>query len=150
MKKRLYIPASVSLWIVFFFFSAGAMDPSTESVMPFVKSADSCMPCHKTEDNRTGRPYRACSTFCLSCHAKFREDHHPFNIRLKKSVDGMDLTDMKRISCFTCHDLDRQRYDNVSWKAESLFDSVFRRKKVYQTFYLTTNNREGGLCKKCH
>lgn len=150
MNKGIYIFTILSLWAISLFFSAAAMDTATIAIMPFVNSRNSCIPCHKTGDVQTVKPYRACSTFCLSCHVQFKQDHHPYDVRLKKIIDGMDLTEMKRVSCFSCHDLNTARFDRVSWKAESLFDSVFRAKDQYKTYYLTTNNREGGLCKKCH
>jgi hypothetical protein len=55
-----------------------------------------------------------------------------------------------RTGCATCHDLATPRHDQVRWKAESLFDRLFRSQDHYQTYLLVYRNDKGQLCLACH
>ena len=95
---------------------------------------------------------RPCSPYCLTCHFKENKDqHHSVGTPLrKKPSDARLLTEQDHTGCRTCHGLATPRYDQVRWKAESLFDRVFRSHERYKTYLLTYRNDRGQLCLACH
>ena len=115
----------------------------------FRYSSDPCLDCHTAEEAKEfrGRTAASCSNYCLTCHS----GHHKIDIWLIRKPDvNLPLKDEEKITCYTCHDLIKKRYDDVSWRSESLFDSIFNKKDIYKTYYLRINNRDGSLCKSCH
>lgn len=134
-----------------FYISARNYDDSL-SIHPFINSKEACNECH-TKSNLNiiiNRPSEACSPQCFTCH-KDTKKHHPVNIRIHdKLPDNLSLTRKKRITCITCHKLDSKRYDSRSWKSQSMFETVFKKKDQYKTYYLVKNNSDGQLCKTCH
>ena len=134
-----------------FFFQILGMDASTKKDMPFVTTAKFCLECHSEEQSVTfrTRTTKSCSTYCKTCH-KDLGAHHKTEMRLKgKDTRKVNLLNGK-VACFSCHDLSSKRYDSSSWKAQSLYESLFKGKKVYPTYFLIEKNSEGQLCKRCH
>lgn len=112
-----------------------------------------CNACHKDGESRwAARQARPCTNYCMSCHKKAEMSrHHTVGTVLPKSPnDALHLTADKKLACFTCHDLSRQRYDQVRWKATSLYDRMFRKENRYKTYFLAQQNDQGQLCLECH
>ncbi len=129
-----------------------AFDRETEKVMPFISSKSFCSECHQAEDSKfiLQNLTNPCDYLCNKCH-KGLELHHKVGMKLAGRLSRkFYLTRKKKIACFTCHDLKTKRYDNTSWRAESLFENIFRKKTKYKTYYLVIKNTKGQLCKKCH
>ncbi|MCP4130608.1 MAG: hypothetical protein GY754_06465 [bacterium] len=159
---RILFFISTILVLVLFKVFAGPVDPAdpfdedTLKIMPFVTSKSSCYQCHKkSEREKLKDPTRTCKNMCETCHKKDIENHHPIGDRVKSSIQAkirkrIPLNSRKRVTCYSCHNLHINRYAATPWKAESLFDSVFKSKDRYKTYYLTVRNNEGQLCKKCH
>ncbi len=132
-------------------------DARTTGCLPplsLTPQSSACAPCHKDSEARwAASQYRACSPYCLSCHAK-RPDivrHHPVGVLLPaKPPAVIRLTADGRNACFTCHDLSRPRYDSTRWKSASLFDRLFRNEPRYKTYFLLMRNDQGQLCQNCH
>lgn len=77
--------------------------------------------------------------------------HHPVDNPVTRPPRiPLRLTSEKKSACFTCHSLANPRYDQVRWKAESLFGRLFQRESRYPTYYLATRNDRGQLCLACH
>jgi hypothetical protein len=119
-----------------------------------LKDATACQTCHKEDGQgrwamHRGRP---CTPYCLTCHAKAdMAQHHSVDVPLRKALPApLPLTKEQRMACFTCHDLSRAREDGIPWKAESLFDRLFRKQRRYKTFFLVQRNERGQLCRICH
>jgi len=122
--------------------------------MPFIVSSQGCMECHTKEEaiSFKNRTTESCSVFCASCHEQTLdlEAHHKVSQRMTTKIPrGIRLLN-NRVTCFTCHDLKSKRFDNSSWKAESLYESLFDSKEIYKTYFLIKKNNEGQLCKTCH
>lgn len=128
-----------------------AIDTSTQKDMPFVTSSKYCVQCHTTEEAlsfRT-RTTKSCNTYCKTCHEDIGA-HHPTNMKLEGTTGkGIALLNDK-VACFSCHDLKKKRFDSIPWKAQSLYENLFKSKKVYPTYFMIENNSEGQLCKRCH
>lgn len=115
-------------------------------------SKSNCADCHKEEKKLkySKIPLKICDTFCLTCH-KDVGVHHKVGIRNKfHNRNKLQLTEKNRIACITCHDISQKRFDSISWRAESLYESIFKNNKQYKTFYLVIRNNNGALCKNCH
>lgn len=113
-----------------------------------------CAGCHK-DDARArweASRYRPCTAWCLTCHAKGEMDrHHTVGTVLRKDPGpAYPVTKDRRMTCATCHDLSRQRFDAVRWKASSLYDRLFRGEARYPTYFLAQRNDQGQLCLACH
>lgn len=115
-------------------------------------SAGACAACHSAPTAvRTPTPRGGCDAQCISCHQADTVGHHrianalPADLPapLVRSTDG-------RLACRTCHDLSRPLQDSVAWRAQSLFDAVFRRRAVHPTYRLAMRNHNGQLCQICH
>lgn len=124
-----------------------AYDNETKKIMPFVSSKSACLKCH--DRSEIDNPACACDEFCIKCHED-SEKHHSVGARIKDKIGLFKLTKKNKIACYTCHDLNVQRFDTVSWRSESLFEKVFRGKSRYKTYYLIMRNNNGQLCRKCH
>ncbi len=125
------------------------VDRETIKIMPFVSDARYCTKCH--ENSTFPDSADACKNYCITCHKENDSNHHSTNASLKKVTDySFKLTDRKKITCRTCHNLKLKRHAESAWKAESLYDSLFSKKKQYKTYYLPIKNNKGQLCKKCH
>ncbi len=122
---------------------------------PCIPASDAaCASCHAKDLSvrfpaHKGRP---CTPYCLTCHFKDSKDqHHSVGSPLrKKPADARLLTEGDRTGCKTCHDLSTQRYDQVRWRSESLFDRMFRSQARYKTYLLVYRNDRGQLCLTCH
>jgi len=128
--------------------------PSEPALPCLPAGAAACASCH-TKDLPERFPThqnRPCSAYCLTCHFKTgKEQHHSVGTPLRrKPSDARLITTVDRTSCATCHDLSTPRYDQVRWKAESLFDRVFRSQDHYKTYLLVYRNDQGQLCLACH
>jgi len=132
-----------------------ALAVADEPALPCIPtSSTACASCHTKDlaarfpDHRT----RPCTPYCLTCHFKDGKDqHHSVGTPLrKKPSDPRLLTPGDRTTCATCHDLATPRYDQVRWKAESLFDRMFRSQNHYHTYLLAYRNDKGQLCLACH
>lgn len=117
-------------------------------------ASQACQPCHASDlaERFPARKDRPCSPYCQACHFKEHpEQHHPVGVLLKKNPpDPRLLASGNRLGCATCHDLATPRYDRVRWKAESLFDRMFRSQDQYPTFLLAIRNDRGQICLGCH
>ncbi|MDY6934845.1 MAG: hypothetical protein SVZ03_11590 [Spirochaetota bacterium] len=147
---RLYLLYIISIISLYAF--AVAYDKETEKIMPFVASRDYCTECHRKGElkNNQYNVIQTCDNLCLKCH-KDITSHHEIGLKIEDQLhQKLHLTEKNRIACFTCHNLGIKRFDSSSWKAESLFESMFKRKSRYKTYYLAIKNDKGQLCKKCH
>lgn len=145
-RKIIFIAGGLLLFCLYLAASDDA-DPH-----PFAGSSACFVECHKAQKIQVTvtDPYNACSYMCLECH-KDMDRHHAVNVRLKGKVSGeLVLTSKKRLACITCHRPGNRRFDNISWKAESLYENIFSSKKKHKTYYLVTRNNDGQLCKMCH
>lgn len=144
-----------SLFIILLLFCciySYSIDNETEKIMPFVNNGTYCVTCHKPSEvkEKFKDTTMACDIFCKKCHSNISK-HHPVGVRLKNDLpENIRLNSGGKLACITCHDLTVMRYDRVSWKAESLFGSIFQSEKRYKTYYLIIRNNDGDLCKKCH
>jgi hypothetical protein len=127
-----------------------AFDIESIKIHPFIQSTTSCLQCHSKNDKKIINTTVTCSQFCLSCH-KDNKNHHAINVKLREKLpEEFKLTDKNRLTCITCHNLNNNRFDNSSWKAESLYEKAFSGKSQYKTYYLIKKNSSGQLCKTCH
>lgn len=119
-----------------------------------LKDATPCLPCHRDDATArwTSHRHQACTPYCQTCHSQADMAlHHTVGTVLVKPLKGAaPLTSNRRTACFTCHDLAQPRYDQVRWKAESLFGRLVRRQARYKTYLLVTRNDRGQLCLGCH
>ena len=140
----------VGLWLTMHLPNTSiASEPLIKEHALFRTSTKECSRCHSNEEVQplAGRTTRSCSTYCLTCHT----GHHKLDVRLgKEPKTTLPLTDNKKITCYTCHDLTKNRFDTAPWRSESLFDRYFNKQESYMTFYLRINNHNGDLCKNCH
>ncbi|MDY6968910.1 MAG: cytochrome c3 family protein [Spirochaetota bacterium] len=142
----------ISLLFIIIYYLAEAYDIETVKIMPFVSSRSYCTKCHKQTNLKKDKENRllTCDNLCLTCH-KDRNRHHRVGLIIKDIIPKeFYLTKNNKIACYTCHNLNIKRFDSLSWRAESLFESIFRIKSKYKTFYLSMRNNNGQLCKKCH
>jgi hypothetical protein len=128
-----------------------SIDQETEKIMPFVLNKKLCMDCHAQKmPNVLNEPYKACDTYCLTCHNGMASKHHTSGVRMRKKPETMELTSTQRIACITCHNLSEKRFDSSPWRSQSLYDSLFTSNKQHHTYYLKVKNVNGELCEKCH
>lgn len=121
----------------------------TIKIMPFVNDASYCIKCHK--NSQFPEPAKACKTYCSTCHKENNTNHHITDVPLKQKRDfPFELTRRNKITCRTCHDLKTGRHASSPWKAVSLYESIFSKKKKHKTYYLILKNDKGQLCKNCH
>ncbi len=141
----------VSGFILIIYSLGRTLDNESLTIHPFLQSENYCVDCHAMEKNYMKRgPALACTPFCLTCHKEIK-NHHVLNIKITETLpEGFILTERKKLICITCHNLNNKRFDNTSWKAESLYEKVFKGEKKYKTYYLVKKNNEGQLCKTCH
>jgi hypothetical protein len=120
-------------------------------------TAAACAGCHAQDLAERFPAHRArpCTPYCLTCHFKdgkeVKDQHHSVGTALRKKLtDPRLVTEGDRLGCATCHDLSTPRYDKVRWRAESLFDRMFRSQDRYRTYLLVYRNDKGQLCLACH
>jgi ribosomal protein L37AE/L43A len=131
-------------------FAQLSIDLETEKIMPFVTNKKICMDCHaQKQPNVVNEPYKACDTYCLTCHNDMSVKHHPSGIRMRKIPEAIELTSTQRMACISCHNLAEKRFDTSPWRSQSLYDSLFSSKK-HHTYYLKVKNTNGELCLRCH
>ncbi len=138
--------------LILIYASSATLDRDTLKIMPFINSKSDCIKCHEKKNIKTKieKTTKACDTLCFKCHSD-TDRHHTVGAKLYADKgNNFVLTGKKRIACVTCHNLNEKRFASTSWRAESLFEKVFRNKSKYKTYYLVTNNSNGQLCKKCH
>jgi hypothetical protein len=128
--------------------------PAPGQVMHEGMAEAACRSCHpgEQEQDRAKRadPGRCCDQNCLRCHQDMAE-HHPVGAGVtEKDQVPLPLLKGDRVACISCHDPLSARTDRRSWKSQSLFSRWFSRQRVYPTYYLRMNNRDGELCKTCH
>jgi hypothetical protein len=117
------------------------------------RQVERCAACHAADDpRRTANATRGgCDQQCISCHAADTTGHHPIGALVPNLREpALQRSSRGRIACRTCHDLERTPSDTVSWRAQSLFDAVFRRQDRYPTYHLAMRNQRGQLCQTCH
>jgi len=127
---------------------------STRCMEPF----ESCGDCHKGEVVvfKPDEPGQICSNYCQQCHSN-QENHHPVDRplapalreKLKKEAK-LSVSTKNTLLCGTCHHINKKRFDDQSWKAQSAFDRMFKRQSRYRTYFLVERNHNGQLCKHCH
>jgi Cytochrome c554 and c-prime len=144
---KLFLLISLALASV----NAFAYDASLLKDMPFVTTAKYCLECHTKAEALVykNKVTKSCSVYCQTCHDDLEAHHIVDRFLIGKKSEQIDLHKNK-IACFTCHDLTQKRFDNTSWKSESLFESMFQSQDVYRTYFLIEQNNKGQLCKKCH
>lgn len=142
--------AAAILWAL----AASAQAPDDMPGRTAAQQAAACGPCHRDEAPARWSEHRdhACSAYCQTCHLSAdMARHHAVGIALEKVPKAhLPLASGRRTACFTCHTLTRPRYDQVRWKAESLFGRLFRRDERQKTYLLVTRNDRGQLCHACH
>jgi len=142
-------------WVMILFasLSIAAQEPADMPGNRALKDASACTACHQDAQKRwTTHRARPCTPYCLTCHTQAAmAQHHSVDVPLLKSLPTpLPLTKEQRMGCSTCHDLSRAREDLVPWKAESLFDRMFRKQRRYKTYFLVQRNERGQLCRTCH
>lgn len=128
-------------------------DPETKKIMPFIDDNSYCLKCHSPEEAKLiVVPSRSCATYCRTCHKEVdNKSHHTVGVKiLEEHKKSFPYSRLGNVSCFTCHDLEKNRFDSHPWKAQSLFDKTFKKKNFYKTYYLVIQNDNGQLCKACH
>jgi hypothetical protein len=144
-KKVILLSGILSIYIL-----ATAFDNESLEIHPFIQSTTYCTHCHAKNDKKIPDLNRTCAELCFTCHKEIK-NHHAINIKIAEKVPGeLRLTEKKRLSCITCHSLNNSRFDNSSWKAESLYEKAFAGKAQYKTYFLIKKNNDGQLCKTCH
>jgi hypothetical protein len=116
-------------------------------------AVERCAQCHAAGDSRRTSPSArgGCDAQCVQCHAADTAAHHPTGAVIPPLREpDLQRSSGGRIACRTCHDLSRATTDTVPWRAQSLFDAVFRRQSVYATYHLAMRNQRGQLCQSCH
>jgi len=129
-----------------------ALDHEAQKTLPAAEQIRACLSCHASEKEKPKLvdPIRTCDANCKRCH-KDVEKHHPVGPEVEeKEKVSLPLLGDKKVSCISCHDMKTVRYDNRSWKSQSLFGRLFQGHTTYKTYYLRMNNSDGGLCKACH
>lgn len=117
------------------------------------RASERCAECHAAGDARRSAPLArgGCDAQCISCHAEDAKRMHPVGAAIPElRVAELHRSSTGRIACRTCHDLSRSASDSVPWRAQSLFDAVFRRQPRYPTYLLAMRNQRGQLCQSCH
>lgn len=117
------------------------------------RAVERCAECHAAGDPRRTSPSArgGCDAQCVRCHAADTAVHHPTGANIPPlSEPSLQRSSGGRIACRTCHDLARPATDSVPWRAQSLFDAVFRRQQRYSTYHLAMRNQRGQLCQSCH
>jgi len=123
-----------------------------KSMMKFDPTGETCKECHSIEEiNSFNNQFaQTCKQYCYSCH-KDLDNHHTIEKKIKGPLPkSLHFKDKNRITCRTCHNINTKRFASTSWKSESLFENLFKDKKIHKTYYLTEKNTNGELCKKCH
>lgn len=131
-----------------------AHDAGTEKKLE-LRAENGCYSCHDSESRAERAMVRrgasaSCNYFCTQCHDN-TTGHHP--VRVENSIaDKSRLPHLSNseVGCITCHNIAKERFSSEPMAAQSLFDSLFRRKDQYRTYYLTADNSDGGLCLSCH
>jgi len=137
-------------------FSLAAEDARNAGCLPdaAVQSpASVCSSCHEDGLKRwSSKQYQPCTSYCMTCHKKpeMIRHHSVGNLLPTAPGNALRLTSEMKLACVTCHDMSRTRYDDVRWKAASLFDRMFRKEGRYKTYFLVMRNDEGQLCITCH
>lgn len=127
-----------------------AFDNESLKIHPFTQSTTNCLRCHLKNDKKIKDTNIICAELCLTCHKEMK-NHHIINVKIVEKLPGeLKLTEKKRLTCISCHNLNNMRLDKSSWKAESLFDKAFTGTSQYKTYYLIKKNNDGQLCKTCH
>lgn len=150
--KKIILLSLFVLIIIYAVTLAYDFDKETEKVMPFVNSYTHCLSCHDKSEisTRLKNPAKSCDVYCLKCHKNMNE-HHPVGAAVKGSLpEKIILSEKGKIACFSCHNLNIVRFDSVSWRAESLYESIFHSRGRYKTYFLVIKNSNGELCRKCH
>lgn len=150
----LWAVLSTAVIIALIGFSAAAEDVAVAGALPHASvPASACLSCHDDGQTRwSANRYRPCTPYCLTCHKKPEMDrHHTVGTVLPEaSRAALHLTSEMKVACATCHDMARTRYDDVRWKATSLFDRMFHKESQYRTYFLVMRNDQGQLCLTCH
>ena len=125
--------------------SAQAEDAAMPGDFPHASgpAAAVCVSCHEDGQARwAANRNRPCTPYCLTCHKKAEMDrHHTVGTVLATAPEGeLHLTAEKKVACVTCHEMARNRYDEVRWKATSLFDRMFHQENQYKTYFLVMRN----------
>ncbi len=159
MSGRLKLGAVLSLLVLLLGVGRGIAleveDAHSTGCLPRQASQQACAGCHKQDAPQRLAAARntPCTPYCTSCHKKDEmARHHTVGAELPQAEPLMHLhlSGDHRIACATCHDLSRQRYDSVRWKAASLFDRLFHDEPRYKTYFLSMRNDQGQLCLTCH
>jgi hypothetical protein len=144
-KRILLLSGILSIYIL-----STAFDNKSLEIHPFIQSTAYCTPCHSKNDKKIIDRNKTCAELCFTCHKEIK-NHHVINVKMAETHPGeLRLTEKKRITCITCHSLDNSRFDNSSWRAESLYEKAFAGKSQYKTYFLIKKNNDGQLCKTCH
>ncbi len=152
---RLRLPPLLRWLLPAFVLVSLALAVPNDPTLPCLPAgATACATCHAKDLQERFPAHRnhPCTTYCLKCHFKdAKEEHHSVGTPLRrKPKDGRLVTVGDRLGCATCHDLATPRYAEARWKAESLFDRMFRSQDRYKTYLLVYRNDKGQLCLACH
>lgn len=140
--------------ILYSFISARNFDSDTIRIMPWIATTESCLKCHAPDDlNQFSVPAHSCDPNCILCHKTMTSgNHHPVGIKIESTntVGLGPITQRQKMMCITCHDLRKSRFGGQPWRSQSLYESIFKKKGKYKTFYLVKKNNKGQLCNMCH
>ncbi|MBN2041447.1 MAG: hypothetical protein JW864_15515 [Spirochaetes bacterium] len=143
---------SIFCFLMTGYYTIAGNNDSTTEIHRLTELNKLCKDCHKKTDIHVtvDNPPDACAFLCISCHGEIG-NHHSINIKMNEKLpDSINLTSKKRLTCRTCHNITLKRYGDKSWKAESMFEKIFKSKDKYKTYFLIKNNSNGQLCKTCH
>ena len=146
--------ATIISFFFYSFISARNYDTETIKIMPWITTTENCLKCHSSEDlDQFSVPAHSCDPNCMLCHKSMSSgNHHPVGMKLE-NVNTRTLgpvTQREKMMCITCHDLRKNRLDRKPWRSQSLYESIFKKKGKYKTYYLVKKNNKGQLCNLCH
>jgi hypothetical protein len=148
--RKIFLLSGCIICIIVIYSLCIALDNENLTIHPFLQSETYCMDCHSKDKKHQTETGAVCSQMCMTCH-KDMDNHHAINLKISEKLPSeFMLSSKKRVACITCHNIHNIRFDEVSWKAESLYEKVFKDEKKYKTYYLVKRNNEGQLCKTCH
>jgi predicted CXXCH cytochrome family protein len=122
------------------------------------ESRPQCLKCHAqarqstNQDDAIVRPLLTGDgiEICTGCHVTDTVKHMLGRRPNFPVPNDLPLDRKGRITCLTCHYTHGSLRSEKPWIDVSWFERLSNSKRLYKTFLLRRNNREGGLCLACH